>query len=79
MIHNSTKQKVRNLLKQYSWKLTHEEILITHCYLGFFDNREMTKEEIGKLLHIDPKQVNTQLHTIFIKLVGRKKRFRLAA
>lgn len=70
MTKNSTKQQVNALLKQYSWKLTSEEIFITHCYFGFFDHRIMTADVIGKMLGKDRKYVNKQLNKIFRKLVG---------
>ena len=67
----STRQQVEVLLKHSMWKLNSEELFITHCYFGFFDHRAMTKEEIGRKLGIDSKQVISQLHTIMRKLVGR--------
>ena len=70
MTKNSIKQQVKSLLKQYSWKLTSEEIFITHCYFGFFDHRIITADEIGKMLGKDRKYVNKQLNKIFRKLVG---------
>ena len=70
MKKNSTKQQVKALLKQYSWKLTSEEIFITHCYFGFFDHTIMTAEVIGKMLGKDRKYVNRQLNNTFRKLVG---------
>lgn len=69
MKKNPTKQQVNALLKQYSWKLTSEEIFITHCYFGFFDHTIMTAEVIGKMLGKDRKYVNKQLNKIFRKLV----------
>lgn len=70
MKQNSTRQQVEVLLKHSVWKLDSEELFITHCYFGFCDHREMTKEEIGRMLGICPKQVNSQLHRIMRKLVG---------
>ena len=70
MIKNSIKQQVKALLKQYSWKLTSEEIFITHCYFGFCDHTIMTAEVIGKMLGKDRKYVNRQLNKTFRKLVG---------
>ena len=69
MKKNSTKQQVKALLKQYSWKLTSKEIFITHCYFGFFDHTIMTAEVIGKMLGKDRKYVNRQLNNTFRKLV----------
>ena len=79
MIKNSTRQQVEVLLKHSMWKLNSEELFITHCYFGFFDHRAMTKEEIGKKLGFDSKQVNSQLHTIMRKLVGSNEHGSIAA
>ena len=52
MIKNSIKQQVKALLKQYSWKLTSEEIFITHCYFGFCDHTIMTAEVTPILFYL---------------------------
>ena len=79
MKQNSTKQHIKALLKQSSRKLNSYELFITHCYFGFCDHKEMTKEEIGRMLGIDPKQVNYQLHIIMRKLVGHNEYGPIAA
>ena len=79
MKQNPIKQQVKALLKQYSWKLTYEEIFITHCYFGFCDHRNMTAEEIGEMLGKDRKYVNKQLNRIFRKLARANEYWPLAA
>lgn len=70
MKRNSTKQKIKALLNKSGWKLSSEELFITHCYFGFFDNNAMSSEEIGRMLGLYTKQVNRRLNNIMRKLVG---------
>lgn len=79
MKQNSTKQKIRALLKKSGSKLSSEELFITHCYFGFFDNISMPSEEIGRMLGLDSKQVNCRLNNIMRKLVGSFEQKSIAA